>query len=744
MQSSAQYNTIHNKQWVFGRRAGLNFNSGSPVPFLSTMPGVMFDFFSEAGAQISDASGNLLFYTDGRRVFNRAGFLMQNGDSIVNFHTNSTITGTFIVPVIGNSDQYYIFSLEQYEYYGAIPSNGRLAYSIVDMTLDSGFGAVLPTSMGIHIDSTMSEKMTVIPGSNCNVWVVTHRAIGNSFCAFSVSSAGVSPAVISSTGSCTSGACYWSGGMRVSNNGLTIVTGGSNGTELHDFDPATGVVSNSRVVNTVGAYGYEFSPDDTKLYFGESGGSTTNLVQLNISLPTVAAIMASRVELTTGLPAAYGLKLAPDGKIYLPAYNSQYLDRINNPNLAGTASGYAFHAVTLLPTSRATVNLPSVYRSFGVSVTGGGAICAGGTLTVTASAAGGVWNSSNPAVASVSGGVVTGISAGSAAISYTLAGCTAVANVSVVATPAPIGGNTTGCVGFTTILSSSSTGGTWSSGAPGVATINPVSGLVTGVAAGTADITYALSGGCPVATTTVNIIPGLPPITGAVPALCIGNTITLSNTMPGGMWLADSYPASVTLTTGVVTAMHAGPVTITYTIGGGCFVTASMTIDGPPDAGGIAGPGTVCEGNTITLTNPFWGGTWSSSNANATVSSTGMVTGVTPGTCDIIYKVTNTCGSDSVTHPLTIHSTGYCDSLLTTSMADSDEGVLLFPNPTHKDFQITSGRSIGHVSISNVVGQCVFSGQYNTRNATIDMAHLPKGIYIVRVGEAVVHKVQLQ
>ncbi|MBE2289084.1 MAG: T9SS type A sorting domain-containing protein [Chitinophagaceae bacterium] len=704
----------------------------------------MFDFFSEAGAQISDASGNLLFYTDGRRVFNRAGFLMQNGDSIVNFHTNSTISGTFILPVNGNSDQYYIFSLEQYEYYGAIPSNGRLAYSIVDMTLDSGFGGVLPTSMGIHIDSTMSEKMTVIPGSNCNMWVVTHRAIGNSFCAFSVSSTGVSPAVISTTGSCTVGACYWSGGMRVSNNGLTIVTSGSNGTELHDFDPATGVVSNSRVVNTLGSYGHEFSPDDTKLYLGEGGGSTTKLVQLNISLPTVAAIMASRVELATGLNASYGLKLAPDGKIYLPAYNARYLDCINNPNLAGTASGYTFHALTLLPTSAATVNLPSVFRSLGVSLTGGGALCAGGTLTVTPSAAGGVWNSSNPAVASVSGGIVTGVSAGTVAISYTLAGCTAIANVSVVATPAPIGGNTTGCVGFTTVLSSSSTGGIWISGTPGVATVNAESGVVTGVAAGTACITYALSGGCPVVTTTVSIIPGLPPITGAVPALCIGNTITLSNTMPGGIWLADSYHATVALTTGVVTAMYAGAAHITYTIGGGCYVTASMMIDGPPDAGGIAGPYTVCEGNTIKLTNPFFGGTWSCSNTNATVSSPGMVTGVTPGTCDIIYRVTNTCGSDSVTHPLTIHSTEYCDSLLTANMADHHEGVLLFPNPTHKDLQITSVHSIGNVSISNVVGQCVFSGKYNTRNASIDMAHLPRGIYIVRVGEAVVYKVQLQ
>ncbi|GAB4093491.1 Ig-like domain-containing protein [Flaviaesturariibacter terrae] len=61
-------------------------------------------------------------------------------------------------------------------------------------------------------------------------------------------------------------------------------------------------------------------------------------------------------------------------------------------------------------------------------------ICSGGTSTLVPSAPGGTWTSDNTAVATVTnGGVVTGIAAGSAQLTYTLTsgGCTATRNVAV-------------------------------------------------------------------------------------------------------------------------------------------------------------------------------------------------------------------------------------------------------------------------------------------------------------------------
>lgn len=51
-----------NNVWCFGRRAGIDFNNGNPVFFEHSMN------ISEASVSVSDAAGNLLFYTDRKSV----------------------------------------------------------------------------------------------------------------------------------------------------------------------------------------------------------------------------------------------------------------------------------------------------------------------------------------------------------------------------------------------------------------------------------------------------------------------------------------------------------------------------------------------------------------------------------------------------------------------------------------------------------------------------------------------------
>lgn len=52
--------------WYFGEKAGLDFNSGSPV---SITDGKIVT--NEGCASISDKNGNILFYTDGTLVYNK-------------------------------------------------------------------------------------------------------------------------------------------------------------------------------------------------------------------------------------------------------------------------------------------------------------------------------------------------------------------------------------------------------------------------------------------------------------------------------------------------------------------------------------------------------------------------------------------------------------------------------------------------------------------------------------------------
>jgi uncharacterized protein YjdB len=86
-------------------------------------------------------------------------------------------------------------------------------------------------------------------------------------------------------------------------------------------------------------------------------------------------------------------------------------------------------------TDASTGSKISVKKFGSPTVSGSTTVSAGGTLTLTPTISGGTWSSSNTAVASVgsSTGVVTGIAAGTATISYTLDSCSSTTVVTITA-----------------------------------------------------------------------------------------------------------------------------------------------------------------------------------------------------------------------------------------------------------------------------------------------------------------------
>ncbi len=174
------------------------------------------------------------------------------------------------------------------------------------------------------------------------------------------------------------------------------------------------------------------------------------------------------------------------------------------------------------------------------TLSGTQAICVGNTTTFSSSVSGGIWTSSDTTIATVNtSGVITGVTAGTATITYTVSGsggcADATATRSVTITTAPSAGTLSGtqaiCVGNTTTYTSSVNGGAWTSSNTAVATVN-ASGVITGVTAGTATITYTVTGtdGCADATATRSVtVSALPPIsiTQTNPSVCQGGDIIL-------------------------------------------------------------------------------------------------------------------------------------------------------------------------------------------------------------------------
>ena len=273
------------------------------------------------------------------------------------------------------------------------------------------------------------------------------------------------------------------------------------------------------------------------------------------------------------------------------------------------------------------------------AITGSLAVCLGLTTQLSDVTVGGIWSSINTGVATISAsGLVTGAGVGTSTISYTLGTCAATAVVTVDPLPVAISGTLTVCVGSTTSLSDLSGGGTWSA-SNGNVNISGT-GVVTGLIVGTSTITYTIGTGCTItAVVTVNPLPAA--ISGAT-QVCIGSTVTLSDATAGGTWSSGNpFIASITAG-GVVTGNFVGVTTITYKLATGCLVTSPMTVN--PLPAGITGPSLVCVGSTIALTDASGGGTWSSSNnLLATVSGTGIVTGVAVGVVTITYTLPTTC-----------------------------------------------------------------------------------------------------
>ncbi len=205
-----------------------------------------------------------------------------------------------------------------------------------------------------------------------------------------------------------------------------------------------------------------------------------------------------------------------------------------------------------------------------------------------------------------------------------------------------IAGSNSICVGFTTTLFPTS-GGTWASNNASVATVNATTGVVTAVSQGTATFTFTNTAtGCFSTTLPVTINPGPTVAVTGTPAVCIGSTTTVTPTT-GGTWVS-SNPAIATVTAaGLVTGITNGTVTLTFTeTATGCIsLPLTITVTPSPTVT-ISGQDSICILTTTTLT-PSIGGTWSSSNpAVATVSNSGVVTGLTAGTARFTWTETNT------------------------------------------------------------------------------------------------------
>lgn len=314
--------------WYFGNGAGIDFSSGIATPVIN---GQLHT--NEGCAVMSDTSGNLLFYTDGDSIWDSNHNLMPNGYGLFGCgNLGSSAQAAIIIPHPGNSNLFYIITNDCNENNCV---NG-LRYSIVDITLNGGFGDVTIKNSLLFAPGTETLAVT----KHCNnrfYWIISHQYLNNNFVVYLVDSNGISNLpVINSIGSVYN---YHGGFIVCSSDGSKIATAFISTlpiNELFDFDNQTGVISNLIQLQSQfgGDWGPEFSFDNSKLYYTSNG----NLIyQYDLSSGIDSVINNSRLTISSVSDnSTYGtLAKAPDGKIYISSVFFDSISTINNPNVYG-------------------------------------------------------------------------------------------------------------------------------------------------------------------------------------------------------------------------------------------------------------------------------------------------------------------------------------------------------------------------------------------------------------------------
>lgn len=312
---------------------------------------------------ISNSNGpSLQAYSNGCRVFNRKYEVMANGDSIVSGFIYSSYCdlpsdaspypmGAVMIPWPGTKDSVFLFNLNMEFIYYDTSSNpvgpSLMFYSLIDLSLDDGYGAVVKKRQ-IAISDTLSRGhvRAVKHANGEDWWIVIPRSQSDCYYSLPVTKDGIRTPVYTCTEKIW-GDIDAQGQATFSPDHTRYARfNGPGGLHLFTFDPETGDMTYDTGDDFSDKVFYEagvaFSPSGRYLY------ATTDhqLYQYDLQAPD---FKASRTLIAERDPTFkdpftarfYLCVLAPDGRIYIaPSGQFNYLQVIRSPDCPGLACDF--------------------------------------------------------------------------------------------------------------------------------------------------------------------------------------------------------------------------------------------------------------------------------------------------------------------------------------------------------------------------------------------------------------------
>jgi hypothetical protein len=496
----------------------------------------------------------------------------------------------------------------------------------------------------------------------------------------------------------------------------TVTGGGSycsgSGGSLVGLSNSDGSVSYQLYVGGV-ATGSAMTGTGTSISFGaQTATGTYTVVATNTSTGCTATMSGSVIVSISSLPTTYtvtgggvscsggtyfhvGLSSSQAGITYVLSKGGTSVATLTGTGVAldfGTFSALGTYTVTgTNPSTSCTSNMTGsavIGLAGGITaftVTGGGTYCAGGTgfhiylsgsatginyqlyrgTTAVGSAMSGTGASLDFGAQTVAGGynVIATNPSTSCTLSMTGSASIAVNTLPTAYTVTGGGSYCSGGFGLHVGLSSSDAGyqyqlylgttpvGSYLTGTGGALDFGTVTSAGTYTVIATNIYTTCTNTMTGSATITILTVPSAGTISGPT-TVHTGATITLTSTVSGGVWTSASGHVSIGSSSGIATGVSAGGTTIHYTVTNTCgSAIANYTVSEVGAKSTPAGTTEICVGAAESLPAPAAGGIWSSDNNDvATVDAqSGMVTGVAVGTTHISYLETDITGASSAT-----------------------------------------------------------------------------------------------
>ena len=355
----------------------LDFNNGE----LNVDREYMDVKFYLTNSSICKNNGELLFFSNGCKVFNRLNEVMQNGSGLNpgsaysnGFCPNEGNTirkGLLILPLPEDTTKYYIFHEAGESGEGIFnPHIAKLYYSLVDISENGGLGKVVEKNQTVIADTLHGDMHAVRHANGEDWWILVAKSTDNLIYKVLFTKDGVAGVIGQQIGPSPSQWFSGGGAASFSPDGTKYARYYKNEQlSLFDFDRETGELSNFQqfFVDTMGGNigNISFSSNSQYLYVA----TQLNLYQFNIEAADIAATKVlvgeyDGYKYNNLYPAYFSqMQLGPDCKIYMATHNStDVLHVIHDPNKQGMACDFRQHEFVLPALSGASIpNFPN-YR----------------------------------------------------------------------------------------------------------------------------------------------------------------------------------------------------------------------------------------------------------------------------------------------------------------------------------------------------------------------------------------------